>query len=130
MTLYDFIKQNNGDYDTYDDVYDAVVTVCIDIEPEDDYDEFCVELCKLVEVKSIGRGCDIVCGWSDFITHNISVLRDIANKHWVKGNYKDEDDFIYEWIKEFHYLLAGYGDDGAYGWYKHEILDKCRKVGE
>ena len=46
MNLYDYLKLTECDYDTYDDVYDAVITVCINTEPEDDYDEFCIDLCK------------------------------------------------------------------------------------
>ena len=126
MILYDFIVKNDADYDTYDDVYDASVTVSINTEPEDDYDEFCIGLSKLVEVKEINHWGDLICGWSDLISNNMSVFRKFANEHWIKGNYADKDDFICEWIKELHMLLAGYGEDGMYWFYKKEIVDKCK----
>lgn len=125
IMLYDFLKLTECDYDTCDDVYDETVTVCINTEPEDDFDEFCVELCKKIEIKKIDDSY-LVCNWSDFIKNNMPVLREYANKYWYKNNYDDEDDFICEWIKEFHLLLAGYGTD--YDIYKEEIIDKCNVV--
>ena len=124
MTLYDFSYIHECDFDTYDDVYDVIVTVSINLEPGDDYDEFCNELIKLVEVKKILPSGDPICGWTDLIKRNMDVFRQFSDKHW--GNkYEDEDDFIYEWIEELHLFLAGYGEDGKYWYYKQEIVDKC-----
>ena len=126
MTLYEFLVNNGDDYDTYDEVFDPTITVCINLEPEDDYDEFAVGLCKLVEVKGIDKyDGNPICGWSDLINNNIDVFRKFADEHWYKNNYKDNDRFVCEWLSEFHLLLAGYGEDGKYGFYKQEIVDKC-----
>ena len=125
MKLYDFLAMSDCDYDTYDDVYDAIVTISINLEPEDDYDRFCIGLVKLVDVKEIADDGNPICGWTDLIKNNIDVFRKFANDNWIRNNYEDEDDFIYEWIKELHYFLAGYGECDQYGFYKMELVDKC-----
>lgn len=125
MKLYDFLAMSNCDYDTYDDVYDVIVTVSINLEPEDDYDRFCIGLVKLIDIKEFNCDGDPICDWSGFIKRNINIFRSFANDNWIKNNYPDEDDFICEWIKELHYFLAGYGADDQYWFYKEEIVDKC-----
>ena len=107
-------------------MYDASVTVSINTEPEDDYDEFCVALCKMITIKGDTWSGDLICNWSEFIKRNMVTFRNFANKHWYKNNFADEDDFICEWIEELHLFLAGYGEDGAYGFYKAELLDECK----
>lgn len=124
MKLYDYLRLTECDYDTYDDAYDAVITVCINTEPEDDYDEFCIDLCNKIDICKISEDGNPICNWSEFIERNLHVFRKFANKYWTKGNYEDEEDFIYEWIKELHMFLAGYGND--YTFYKEELLDKCK----
>ena len=57
MKLYDFLKISQNDFDTGDTIYCAVVTVCYIEEDEtnDNYDKFCIEKKKKVEVeKQIG----------------------------------------------------------------------------
>lgn len=125
MTLYDFIATTECDYDTLDEVYDESVTISVNLEPEDDYDEFCIALIKKIEVKDITDSGDPICDWSDYIKRNSTRLRGFANDYWYKNNFEDEDDFICEWIKEFHLLLAGYGEDGCYDYLKEELVDKC-----
>ena len=126
MKLYDFLAMNECDYDTWDDVYDMDITVSINLEPQDDYDEFCVGLVKLVDVKDFTCCGDPICGWGDLIKNNMEVFRKFADENWYKNNCEDEDDFICEWIKELHYFLAGYGADDQYWFYKKEIVDKCK----
>ena len=125
-TIYDYVKAYEDDYDTCDDVFDETVTISINLEPVDDYDKFCIALCKMVEVKEARGSGILICGWTDFIKRNMGALRKFANENWIRGNYDDDDLFICEWIKEFHLLLAGYGEDGAYGYYKLMILDNCK----
>lgn len=125
MTLYDLLVASDKDFDTYDDVYDAVVTVAINLDAVDDYDEFCIALVKLITVKSIARDKNPICDWSDFIKRNMDVFRSFADNYWYKNNTDDEDDFICEWMKEFHLLLAGHGGCDDYGFYKQELVDKC-----
>ena len=48
MTLYEYLKMSEYDYDTYDTDYDAVVTVCYIDEEEDEYDKFCNGIIKNV----------------------------------------------------------------------------------
>ena len=126
MTLYDFIKANDSCYDTYDDVYDTTVTVDIDLASEDDYDEFCVELIKKIDVKGMAYDGNPICGWSDYIKRNLPRFRQFANDNWIKNNHEDEDDFICEGIEELHRFLAGYGEDDQYWYYKQELVDKCK----
>lgn len=125
MTLYDFIKADDCCYDTYDDVYDTTVTVDINLDPEDDYDEFCVELIKKIEVKGRAYDGNPVCGWYDYIKRNLPRFRQFADDYWIKNNHEDEDDFICEWVEELHRFLAGYGEDDQYWYYKQELVDKC-----
>lgn len=125
MKLYDFIKADDCCYDTYDDVCYTTVTVDINLEPEDDYDEFCVELIKKIEVKGRDYDGNPVCGWYDYIKRNLPRFRQFADDYWIKNNHEDEDDFICEWIEELHRFLAGYGEDDQYWYYKQELVDKC-----
>lgn len=125
MTLYDFIKADDCCFDTYDDVCDTTVTVDINLESEDEYDEFCVELIKKIEVKGRAYDGNPVCGWYDYIKRNLPIFRQFANDNWIKNNHEDEDDFICEWIEELHRFLAGYGEDDQYWYYKQELVDKC-----
>lgn len=119
MKLYDFMKLSMEDWDTYDTEYDACVTVCyIDEEDvEDSYDRFCVELMKKVEVIERNNDC-LVCDWSKLIVDNIDKFRKFALDHWHKDSQYDgedeEDDFIFAWINELHYLLAGYVSEDFY----------------
>lgn len=105
-TLYDYLKMNKSDYDTYDTEYDAVITVCyIDCEC-DDYDKFCNAIIKKVDVvKAYNYGLTV--NWSNLIKRNMDKFRAFAMKHWA-FEYEDEDEFIYQWVKEIHYYIAGY----------------------
>ena len=109
MNLYEFIKSKQNDYDTYDDVYDAVVTVCyIDEEDEtDNYDKFCNGIIKLVEVvKETNVG--VIVKWTDLITRNMDKFKAFAYKYWIDTYEDDDDEFIYQWINEINSYLAGY----------------------
>lgn len=125
MTLYDLIKNTGSDYDTYDDVYDECITVSINLEPNDDYDEFCIALTKLIVVVDPEYYGHVICEWSNFIIKNMEVFREFSYKYWYKNYCEDEEDFVWEWMKELNLLLAGYGEDGKYGLYKQELIDKC-----
>lgn len=106
MTLHDYLKMNEEDYDTYDTEYDAVITVCYIDGERDDYDKFCNEIIKKVNVvKAYNDGLTV--NWSDLIKRNMDKFRAFAMKHWA-FEYEDEDEFIYQWIKEIHYYIAGY----------------------
>lgn len=110
MKLYDVMKMTQADYDTYDTVFDAVVTVCYIEEDDanDNYDKFCIELMKKVEVERINGDCLIV-KWTEFIKNNMDKFRAFTKEHWYENcQYEDdEDEFIYQWINEFHGYMAG-----------------------
>ena len=117
MTLYDFIRVADNDYDTYDDVYDAIVTVCAfdeeDEKSDEYYEKFRIGIMKFVEVIRGTADKGLLCKWSEFIGRNIKVFKEFADKYWYT-QYEDEDDFIYEWINELHNWSAGALSESMY----------------
>lgn len=118
MKLYDFILENFADYDVYDNTFDHCVTVCMDEPtPEDDlYDKFMHEICKRVDVlDTTGAERDgvLTADWTGLIKRNEDKFREVMKSHW-KSQYEDEDDFLYQWIRELHYYFAGYVPDSFY----------------
>ena len=109
MKLYDFMKISQNDFDTEDTIYCAVVTVCyIDEEDiNDNYARFCIDLMKKVEMeKQIGDG--LLVKWTELIQNNMEKFRAFAKEHWINSYEDDEEEFVYQWIKEIHYYMAGY----------------------
>lgn len=109
MKLYDFLKIAQNDFDTEDTVYCEGVTVCYIEEDEatDNYDKFCIELMKKVEVeKQVGDA--LLVKWTELIQNNMEKFKALAREHWIYDYENDEDEFIYQWIKEIHYYMAGY----------------------
>lgn len=126
MNLYDFVTFTHKDYDTYDTDYEACVTVCdICYDTEDNYDKFCIELMKCVDVVDF-CGDMLVVNWSDFIEKNIYEFRRFTMENWKENCwYKDDDEeFIYQWIRELHYYLAGYTDEDMYG----ELVEMIKRI--
>lgn len=117
MTLYEFIKMENNDFDTYDTVFDAEVTVCVPYDKEKDwYDKFYNFIIKHVQfVEKLNDG-ECTADWYNFIKENIKVFRQAANDMWRLDyiNIDDDDDLIYEWIKEIEGWLAGYVSETEY----------------
>lgn len=114
MTVYDFIKETGYDYDVYDDDFDTCVTCCdcSDSEDEDNYYRFYSGIQKLVNVVE-NRKDWLIADWSAMIRQNKPILEEYMYKNW-KRDYEDEDDFIYEWIREFHLWGAGYTSENTY----------------
>lgn len=106
MTVKEFLKLNECDYDIDDKDYDAVVTCCFnEDEPKDNYDLFCDILYSKV---NIVKGGDYpIADWSGFITKNLDKLKAFTEKYWNNTYEDDEDELIYQWITEFHGFLAG-----------------------
>ena len=115
MKLYDFMKLSMGDWDTYDENFDACVTVCyIDEDDEiDSYDKFCNEIIKRVEVVEV-HSDSLVCDWSKLICNNMEKFKTFTKKHWNNTYEDDEDEFVYQWINEIHYYIAGYVSEDFY----------------
>ena len=115
MKLYDIIKISEEDYDTYDTVYDAVVTVCYieENDTNDNYDKFCIELMKKVEVDHI-NGDGLAVKWTEFIYNNMEKFRAFTEKYWGRKYRDDEDEFVYQWINEIHLYMAGYVSEDFY----------------
>lgn len=109
IKLYDFIRMSESDYDTCDTEYDAMVTVCYIDDEEDNYDKFCNNIIKKVNVIKINGDC-LVVDWCELIKRNIIKFRTFAAKHWHENcQYKDdEEEFIYQWIEEINQYMAGY----------------------
>ena len=116
MTLYDFVSLTQSDFDVFDTEYDTSVTVCYIGEEEDDYDRFCNGITKKVNVLERCNNITLVVNWSDFIKRNMEKFRAFSNQHWYEDcQYDDDDDeFVYQWIKEIHSYMAGYVSDDFY----------------
>ena len=110
MKLYDFLKVAQNDFDTCDTVYDTGVTVCYidEVDATDNYDKFCIELMKKVEVEKQIDDILIV-KWTELIQNNMEKFRAFTAENWYEScQYEDDDDeFIYQWINEIHQYMAG-----------------------
>lgn len=114
MTLYEYVKEKETDFDTYDMDYDAVITVCYIDEINDNYEKFCVELMKKVNVIGILKsGFELVVNWSDLVDKNFELFKDFTNKYW-KQDYEDKDEFIYQWLTEIQNYIVGNVPDSFY----------------
>ena len=116
MKLYEYMKLSQVDYDTYDTVYDACITVCsIDEEDEakDSYYKFCTEIIKKVEVEK-QNGNILLVKWTKLIQDNMEKFKAFTEKHWKYTYEDDEDELIYQWINEIHYYMAGYVSEDFY----------------
>lgn len=115
MKLYEFMKLSAMDYDTYDTVYDACVTVCYISEEDitDSYDKFCINIMKKVEVEKL-NGDILLVKWTKLIKDNMEKFKAFTEKHWKYKYEDDEEELIYQWINEIHYYLAGYVSENFY----------------
>lgn len=116
MKLYELLKMSMEDYDTYDTVFDACVTVCYidEDDAKDSYDRFCINLMKKVEVVRIVPSSHLTCEWTKLIQDNMEKFRAFTEEHWRYKYRDDDDEFIYQWINEIHYYLAGYVSEDFY----------------
>lgn len=116
MTLYEYTRVNQNDFDCYDTEYDISVTYCfIDAEDEEDvYDKFCNNLIKKVNVVEQTSDCAVICDWTKLIKDNWNNFKDFTLAHWAFQYEDDDDEFIYQWIREIHYYIAGYVSEDFY----------------
>ena len=117
MTLYDYLKLTEGDFDTYDTEYDAEVTVCFIEEDNDndEYDKFCNGIIKKVNVVKI-NGDILIVNWCELITRNMDKFKEFTAENWYSDcQYEDDiDEFIYQWINEIHQYMAGNVSESFY----------------
>lgn len=113
MTLYEYLKMSEADYDTYDTEYDAGVTVCYIDEESDAYDKFCNGIIKKVDVVKI-NGDTLTVNWSGLIERNMDKFKMFSREHWEYDYEDDIDEFEYQWINEIHAYMAGYVSESFY----------------
>lgn len=113
MKLYDWLSIDKGSYDCYDTDIDESVTIDWIDKPKSDYDFFVVGLLKKVDIEQKTDDCTLVCDWSKLIRENFTKFKLFTKEHWAR-DYKDEYDFIYQWIRELHSYVAGYVNDSFY----------------
>lgn len=110
MTLYEYLKLSENDFDTCDTVYDAGVTVCYiaDEDENDEYDKFCNGIIKKVDIIHINND-DLTVNWTELIERNIDKFKAFTKENWYENcQYEDDiDEFIYQWINEIHQYMAG-----------------------
>lgn len=126
MKLYDFMKLTEADYDTYDTVYDACVTVCcIDVKDEerDNYYKFCTDITKKVEMVK-QNGDILIVDWTKLIKDNMEHFKLFTENNWNNHYEDDEDEFMYQWINEIHYYMAGYVAEEVY----EELVELVNKL--
>lgn len=133
MTIYDFLKLEKSDFDSYDTEFDICVTVCEpydgDLTEADSYDLFCDFIYKHVELVEKTGECTCIANWTKFITDNLDVFRECANDMWYEGSVpKNDDDLIYEWIKEIHSWLAGGVSETSYKKFIETYATKIKEV--
>lgn len=114
INLFDLLVLSDNDYDTYDAEYDECITcVCIDDDPDDDYDRFYHEMCKKVDVIE-ANGCTLTVNWCDLIRRNWDKFKGFTLVHWSYPFEDDDDEFICQWIKEINLYFAGYVSEDFY----------------
>ena len=113
MSVYDYMRLTQGDYDIYDTELDISVTVVYIEESEnnDAHEKFCIEILKKVKLNSFSDKY-AEADWSAFIRENEKLFKQFMEENWNQ-QYSGYE-FIYQWIKEIHLYLAGYTCDSIY----------------
>lgn len=118
MTLYEYTRENKyTDFDVRDVDYDTIVTVCyIDQEDETDkHSKFCNSIIKKVQFVDRINDYTLVADWTALIEHNIEKFKAFTKEYWYNQYEDDEDEFVYQWIKEIHAYMGGYVSESFYG---------------
>ena len=118
--------------DTSDTEIDAVVTIDYDkrLEPDKDYpyyDKFQKAFLSKVDIAYLNPDSCVVADYSKLITDNIELFKKFVKEHWVEESQyvlEDMTELQYEFIKEFHLLLAGYGTETDNRNY-YELISEC-----
>lgn len=115
-SISEMFKRVDGEtFDSCDFDFDILVTIDEIDEVNDPYDKFCKAVYDRVNViRDESDTSYLCCDWSEFVYRYYDKLKDFADKNWVRNNFEDKDDFVYEWIKETQLLITGYGTDSIY----------------
>lgn len=105
MKLLNLLITAGRDFDVYDTTFDTCVTCCSIDFPQSDYDWFCTELYRKVDVES-AEEYTAVASWSGLICRNKEKFRIFSQRFW-RNQYEDDDDFVYQWVKELHAYISG-----------------------
>ena len=105
MTVKEYLVLQECDYDIEDKYYDTSVTCCYIDEITNSYEKFCDLLTSKVAL--IKGGDYPVANWSGLVKQNMEKFKDFSKKHWRSVYDNNENEFLYQWVKEFHCYLAG-----------------------
>lgn len=73
--------------------------------------------------------CSCVADWTQFVTDNLELFKEIANDMWRKEAIpNDEDDLIYEWIRELDNWLTGYVSETEYRTFMDKYSNRIKEV--
>ena len=119
-------------FDTYDTVYDAVVTWDWNKDAKiDDRYPYYFKMSRLLasklDIAYISGDINpvIVIEYTKLIKDNMGLFREFANEYWDEEYiHEDDDDFIYEFIEQIHLILSGLGCERDYKVF-YELLLKC-----
>ena len=120
--------------DTADTEIDEVVTVDYDKDYEPDkyfphLSKFQNELLKKVDLAYLNDGgyCPVVADYSKLITDNIELFKKFVKTNWREDKQyvlEDMTELQYEFIKDFHLMLAGFGTETDYRNY-YKLIAEC-----
>ena len=137
MKLIEYLNlfKNGCDVDTTDTEIDEVVTICYDKndKPDEDFPflfKFTNKLLSKVDIAYLNNGgmCPVVADYSKLILNNIDLFKDFVKKNWIEEKQYVLDDIVelqYEFIKDFHLILAGYGTETDNRNY-YNLLANCK----
>ena len=121
--------------DTTDTEIDEVVTIDYnkDDKPDKEFPclhKFAIALFNKVDLAYLidGGFCPVVADYSKLITDNIDLFKEFVKKNWREDKQyvlEDMTELQYEFIKDIHLMLAGYGTETDNRNY-YELISKCR----
>lgn len=114
MKLRQLLEAKDDCLDTYDSVYDCVVTVALVYENDitDEYDKFLYRISQDVDVTDARHN---ECDWVGFIDNYKDQLTAFMIDYWQDELLPhDIDDFYCKWINEIHLYCAGEVDLETY----------------
>lgn len=128
------LYKDGVDVDTADTEIDEVVTICYDKneKPDEDFPylaKFQNELLSKVNLAYLNDGgyCPVVADYSKLIKDNIELFRSFVKTAWREDKQyvlEDMTELQYEFIKDFHLMLAGYGTETDNRNY-YELIAEC-----